>query len=142
MAPGAVFLAAKLRMPLVVIAMGYDRPWRAHSWDRFAVPRPFSRARAIIGPQMHIPQGLDRDGLEHYRLEAERMLNRLTFEAEAWAESGLRRAEGRTLKRQQARGHLRQDAAHCASSTRIFSRPSTWATGKNAENASPPERFV
>ena len=55
MAPGAVFLASKLEMPLVTIAMGYDRPWRAGSWDRFAVPRPFSRARAIISPQMHIP---------------------------------------------------------------------------------------
>jgi lysophospholipid acyltransferase (LPLAT)-like uncharacterized protein len=120
LAPGAVFLASKLQMPLVAIAMGYDRPWRARSWDRFAVPRPFSRGRAIIGPQMHIPADLDRDALEHYRLEAESMLNRLTLEAEAWAENGTRRRECRPLKRQQARGHLRRDAAHSASSTRRF----------------------
>src|SRR5688500_9202849 len=60
MAPGAVFLASRLNMPLVIIAIGYDRPWRAGSWDRFALPRPFSRARAIVGPQIEIPSDVDR----------------------------------------------------------------------------------
>ena len=113
MAPGAVFLASKLQMPLVAIAMGFDRPWRAGSWDRFALPRPFSRGRAILGPEMHIPADLDRDGLEHYRCEAEKMLNRLTLEAETWAETGNRLIEGRPLKREQVRSHLiRPDRPH------------------------------
>ena len=38
------------------------------SWDRFALPRPFSRARTVVSPELHIPPNLDRDGLEHYRL--------------------------------------------------------------------------
>ena len=84
----AVYLASKLRLPLVVMGFGYDRPWRANSWDRFAIPRPFSRARAVISPAIHVPADLDRDGLEHYRVQVERLLNRLTGEAEAWAESG------------------------------------------------------
>ena len=40
---------------------------------------------------MNIPPDLDRDGIEHYRVEVERMLNRLTLEAEAWAEAGNRK---------------------------------------------------
>ena len=32
------------------------------------------------------------DGLEHYRLEVERMVTRLTLEAETWAESGATKA--------------------------------------------------
>lgn len=88
MAVGPIFLAAKLGMPIVPMGFGYDRPWRLNSWDRFAVPRPFSRARTIMGPEMHLPRKLDRDGLEHYRVEVERMMNRLTLEAEAWAEAG------------------------------------------------------
>jgi hypothetical protein len=75
-------------MPLVAMGLGYDRPWRLNSWDRFAVPRPYSRARGVVGPPMTIPPDLDRDGVEHYRLQVERVLNRLSCEAEAWAEAG------------------------------------------------------
>ncbi|MBA4017810.1 MAG: hypothetical protein C0483_11600 [Pirellula sp.] len=87
-ATGPIYLASKLGMPIVPMGYGFDRPWRLNSWDRFAFPRPFSRARAVWGPEMVIPKKLDRDGLEHYRREVQRMINRLTLEAEAWAESG------------------------------------------------------
>lgn len=88
LAPGPVYLASKLQMPLVLLGLGCDRPWRANSWDRFAVPRPYSRARAVVSPALHLPAGLDREGLEHYRQQSELLLNRLTLEAEAWAEAG------------------------------------------------------
>ncbi len=91
MSPGPIYLASRLGKPLVLMGMGFHRPWRVGSWDRFAVPRPFSRGRAVISPELYLPPNLDRDGIEHYRLQAERMLNRLTVEAEAWAETGTRR---------------------------------------------------
>ncbi len=87
-AQGPVYLASKLRMPLVAMGFGYDRPWRASSWDRFAIPRPSSRARAVVSPELVFPADLDRDGVEHYRRQVQRLLNRLTEEAEAWAASG------------------------------------------------------
>ncbi|MFC1758343.1 lysophospholipid acyltransferase family protein [Planctomycetota bacterium] len=90
MAPGPIFLSSKLQVPLITYAVGYDRPKRLRSWDRFAIPRPFSRARWIIGPRMQIPPNLDREGVEHYRSEVEKILSRLTTEAEAWAASGAR----------------------------------------------------
>jgi lysophospholipid acyltransferase (LPLAT)-like uncharacterized protein len=92
LALGPVYLASRLQLPLVVMGFGYDRPWRANSWDRFAMPRPFSRGRAIIGPSMIVPRDLDRDGMENCRLRAERLLNDLTDEAEAWAVAGTRKA--------------------------------------------------
>jgi hypothetical protein len=55
------------------------------------VPWPFSRARAIPSPEIFIPPALDREGIEFYRQKVERLLNDLTSEAEAWAESGERR---------------------------------------------------
>ncbi len=88
---------------------GYDRPWRFKSWDRFAVPRPFSRARAVVSPMLHIPPNLDRDGIEHYRRETERMLNRLTLEAEAWAEAGTRKVNEFVVRRE--RGGAGRDTA-------------------------------
>ena len=88
LAPGAIFLASKLQLPIVLLGVGYDRPRRMSSWDRFAVPRPFSRGRIISSPMLPIPERLSRLDLEHYRQKLETLLTRLTDEAEAWAVSG------------------------------------------------------
>jgi hypothetical protein len=100
LAPGCVYLASKLGLPLVVMGFGYDRPWRVeNAWDRFAFPRCYSRARAITSGEIFVPPHLDRRGLEHFRQRIERLLNRLTAEAEAWAESGSRKAEQLNFER-------------------------------------------
>jgi lysophospholipid acyltransferase (LPLAT)-like uncharacterized protein len=91
LAQGPVYLASRLQLPLVVMGFGYDRPWRTKSWDRFAVPRPFSRARAVIGPPLMVPPDLNRVSLEQTRRRVEQLLNCLTNEAEAWAAAGTRK---------------------------------------------------
>ena len=88
LAAGGIFLASKLQLPIVLLGVGYDRPWRMPTWDRFVVPRPFSRGRIISSPTIHVPEKLSRDGLEHYRHKIETLLSRLTDEAEHWAVSG------------------------------------------------------
>jgi hypothetical protein len=92
LAQGPIYLSSKLRMPLVAMGFGYNAPWRLPTWDRFALPKPYSRARAVVSPAMVIPADLDRAGVEHYRLRVEHLLNRLTCEAEAWAEAGTPKA--------------------------------------------------
>jgi lysophospholipid acyltransferase (LPLAT)-like uncharacterized protein len=91
LAAGCIFLASRLGIPLVAFGVGYDRPWRVRTWDRFAIPRPYSRVRIMVGPRIWIPADLGRQGIEDYRSQVERTMNRLTIEAEAWAESGQRR---------------------------------------------------
>jgi lysophospholipid acyltransferase (LPLAT)-like uncharacterized protein len=108
LAPGAVFLASKLGMPIVAMGFGYDRPWRLRTWDHHAVPRPFSRARAVVSPELHVPPELDRNGLERYRLGVEHLLTRLTLEAEAWAQSGTRKVEEVPLRREPIWRHVRR----------------------------------
>jgi lysophospholipid acyltransferase (LPLAT)-like uncharacterized protein len=110
MAQGPIYLASRLQLPLVVMGFGYDRPWRANSWDRFAMPRPFSRARAVIGPPMTLPPNLDRASLEHCRLRAERLLNCLTCEAEAWAAAGTPKAGEIVIGPQRAPASANQSA--------------------------------
>jgi hypothetical protein len=92
MSAGVIFLASRLGLPVVCTGYGYDRAWLARSWDRFAVPRPFARGRAVFGPPLRVPAGITRDGIEAYREWFERLLNWLTADAEAWAESGRRRS--------------------------------------------------
>lgn len=92
MAVGPIYLASRLGLPIVPIGFGYDRPYRFRTWDSFAVPRPYSRARAIMGNRIRVAPKLDRDGLEAERIAVERRLCELTIEAERWAESRERMA--------------------------------------------------
>jgi lysophospholipid acyltransferase (LPLAT)-like uncharacterized protein len=87
MSQGPIYLSSKLQIPLVCCGLGYYQPWRLRTWDRFALPLPFTRARGVAGPRLQIPAHLDRDGLEHYRQHTENVLNELTTVAEEWANS-------------------------------------------------------
>lgn len=51
---GVVFLAQKTGAPVVPIHMEYSSCWRLKSWDRFILPRPFARLRAIFGAPIQI----------------------------------------------------------------------------------------
>jgi lysophospholipid acyltransferase (LPLAT)-like uncharacterized protein len=122
LAQGPVYLASISGMPIVAMGFGYSNPWRLGSWDRFAVPRPYSRARAVVSPAISIPPNLDRDGVEHYRLRVEQLLNQLTSEAEAWAEAGTPKVEERVALRAPAwsKLHRQSDAAAIAAATDGF----------------------
>jgi lysophospholipid acyltransferase (LPLAT)-like uncharacterized protein len=103
LAAGCIFLASTLAIPLVAMGVGYARPWRLSTWDRFAIPRPFSRARCVVSRAIAIPPALDRDGIEWHRAGVERLLVRLSDDAESWATSGDRRAGERPARREPSR---------------------------------------
>jgi hypothetical protein len=88
MAMGPVFLASMFKMPIVPVGVGYCRPWRANTWDRFAIGRPFSRARIVTGPKIYLPNKLSRLEMEDYRRLIERLINQLTDFSEDWATRG------------------------------------------------------
>ena len=135
LAPGAIYLASKLQMPLVLLGLGYDRPWRMRSWDRFAVPRPHSRARCVLSPDIRIPAGLDREGLEYFRQKAERLLTRLTTEAETWAESGKRKIGQQRVRR----GPVRRAACRATAASRPEDgTPGTKDDGQSTETSQDP----
>lgn len=99
LAQGAIFLASRLSMPIVCMGFAAARPYRTPTWDRFAIPRPFSRVRAVVSGEVHIPLDIDRDGIEHWRVRVEQKLNGVTEEAERWAAAGDRRAAERPVGR-------------------------------------------
>lgn len=88
LAQGCIFLSSRLQIPLVLLGFGFDRPWRfQRAWDKFALPKPFSRCRVIMSPRIQVPAGLGRDELEQHRAWIEQQLNELTELAEEWAEN-------------------------------------------------------
>jgi lysophospholipid acyltransferase (LPLAT)-like uncharacterized protein len=80
--PGLVYLAARTGLPIVPVGIAYRRAWRLKSWDRFAIPLPGSAAACVTGEPISVPEEVDRDRLEDYRLRVEEALHRATAEAE------------------------------------------------------------
>jgi len=90
---GCVFLAGLLGIPIVPLGCGFDRPWRnLRAWDKFAIPRPSSRARIVLGPAVPVPRKLGKEGMEEVRNHVEGLLHAVTLEAESWATEGTMRA--------------------------------------------------
>ncbi len=110
LAPGCVFLASTLGIPIVAMGLGYDRPWRFGTWDRFALPRPWSRARGMVSRAINVPPDLDRDGLEVYRQGVETLLTHLSDAAESWANAGDRRPGEQRVRKEPSRVAFRTAA--------------------------------
>ena len=83
--PGVVFLASRTGLPVVACGVGFARAWRAPSWDRFAVPWPWSEAVCVLATPLPVPPDLDRAGIERYRLLVEERLRAATEAAERLA---------------------------------------------------------
>ena len=109
LAPGCIFLASTMRIPIVAMGFGYERPWRLGTWDRFAIPRPWSRARGVVSRAIHVPADLSRNDLERQRAGVERLLVHLSDEAEAWAGSRAHRA-GEMRSRKEPSRHAKRSA--------------------------------
>jgi hypothetical protein len=82
---GLVYLAAKTGLPIIPVGVGFDRPWRMNSWDRFVLPRPWSLGTCVSGEPIHVPSNVDRDGMESSRRIIEGEISRLTEVAERMA---------------------------------------------------------
>ena len=72
--PGIIFLAQKTRAPVVPVNMEYSSCWRVKSWDRFIIPKPFSKVRVIIGPPQQIRSTSTDDEFESERLRLQNVM--------------------------------------------------------------------
>ncbi len=84
---GSVFLASRTGMPIVAWGVGFDRPWRIKSWDRFCLPRPFRKAISVTSQPIVVPRDADRDILEQYRQIVQHEMDRCAEHAERVAVS-------------------------------------------------------
>ncbi len=82
---GVIFVAARTGLPIVPVAFAYHKCWRMRSWDRFAVPYPFSPAVGVLGEPLHVPAEAGRDELEHWRQKAQAAMDQVMARAEQLA---------------------------------------------------------
>ena len=64
---------------VVPVAVNASRYWECKSWDRFQIPKPFSKLTVVVGKPIPIPQNLSSDELEKYRKIVEDALNEVSL---------------------------------------------------------------
>ena len=75
MKAGVLVAAQRANVPVVPATAACTRAWWFEGWDRFLVPKPFSRLVLQYGDPVWIDPGLDQAGLERVSLAIERTLN-------------------------------------------------------------------
>ena len=80
--PGIVYLSQKTGFPIVPASLGLTSYWELPSWDKFRIPKPFSKAALICGEPIHIPPKLNKSEVEEYRILLEKRLKEMNIEAE------------------------------------------------------------
>jgi hypothetical protein len=83
--PGIIYLSQKTGFPIIPASLGLASYWELPSWDKFRIPKPFSKAALICGEPIHIPPKLNKSEVEEYRILLEKRLKEMNIEAEQLA---------------------------------------------------------
>ena len=79
---GAVLLARLTGAPMIPMAYAASSAKLWNSWDRFMLPRPWSRIVIVVGEPVTVPPGTPIDDLEPIRLELEQRLKDVNRQAQ------------------------------------------------------------
>jgi hypothetical protein len=79
---GAIYLASRTQRPLVLIGVAHERSWRAQSWDRFVLPRPFARVCLAFSPAIEFPRNVNRHSINTYQQQVRTAMDDVQLHAE------------------------------------------------------------
>ena len=83
--PTMIRLAARTGLPIVPVGFAFHRCKRLRSWDRFALPLPFTRAVGVIGQRIEVPADIDSGGVVAFRVRVQAAMDHVTAMAEEFA---------------------------------------------------------
>lgn len=72
--PGVIKIAQATGAEIIPIHIRYSSAWRLKTWDRFVIPKPFSRVSVVFGQPHRIPQELGDEAFETARIALEKCL--------------------------------------------------------------------
>lgn len=75
--PGVIFVAQKSGAAIVPMHLEFGNAWRLSSWDRFFIPKPFSKVRIIFGAPERVNPKLQGDEFEQTRLRLQETMMKL-----------------------------------------------------------------
>jgi len=80
--PGIIRLAQLTGYHIIPLTGSASHMAVLNSWDRFVIPRPFSRCLILYGNPIHVPASASKEKLEYYRSLLEYELNRITHKVD------------------------------------------------------------
>jgi lysophospholipid acyltransferase (LPLAT)-like uncharacterized protein len=75
--PGLIRIAQVTGKPIIPTITSGQKKWVFNSWDRFMVPKPFSRVLIRFGEAIYIPSELNDDQFEKKRIFVEQKMKAL-----------------------------------------------------------------
>ena len=72
--PGVIKLAEASGAAIVPVHVRFASAWRLKTWDRFVIPKPFSRVEVTFAEAIHVPRGMAAETFENTRLDIEALL--------------------------------------------------------------------
>jgi lysophospholipid acyltransferase (LPLAT)-like uncharacterized protein len=81
--PGPVLLARNAKLPIVAFHCAVERAWVLDTWDRFIIPRPFSRIVLRVSRVVNVPPTADGAALDAHHAEMQWALDRARETSEA-----------------------------------------------------------
>jgi lysophospholipid acyltransferase (LPLAT)-like uncharacterized protein len=89
--PGPVLLARNTGVPVRAFHVALERAWVFNSWDRFMLPKPFSRALLRVGSPIAVEADATSEQISDYHAQMQAKLDSLRETSEA----SMRAATGR-----------------------------------------------
>ncbi len=81
---GVMLMAHKAGAGLVPVGFSAQSAWYARSWDKYMIPKPFSKARMILGEAIPVPENASEEEIEQLRLKLQDEIKRLEALADDW----------------------------------------------------------
>ena len=72
--PGVIKLAESTGAPIVPIHVVFHSAWRLKTWDRFVIPKPFSRVAVTFAEPIHLTRGMNEEAFENERQKLEQLM--------------------------------------------------------------------
>ncbi|MFO7712828.1 lysophospholipid acyltransferase family protein [Desulfosarcina sp.] len=82
--PGLLSIAQFSGAPILPVILSAQRCWVFSSWDRFMVPKPFSKIFVRFAPPIVIPRRLDAHAFEALRQDVEKQIKDLYIQTDNW----------------------------------------------------------
>lgn len=82
--PGIIMIAGISGMPILPIGISIQKKWTANSWDKFLVPKPFSKIIIKFDDPIYIPKKINKDDQETYRVKLENTMIELYRELDQY----------------------------------------------------------
>ena len=75
--PGLLLIAKTSGMPILPTIISAEKKWTFNSWDKFILPKPFSKIIIRFDKEIFIPKNAGKEILEFDRMELQKRLFRL-----------------------------------------------------------------